>query len=324
MSDVVRAAVPSDRPVLLDCGMGGEIARRGIENREDIWSANALMVAPEVVRQIHVDCIRAGADVIITDTYSVVRSYLALAGIEDRFEELSRTASRLANEARDEAGRDGVLIAGSLATLHNTMNPNAVERDEVIRPLYQEAAELLAPHVDLFLCESMQSSREARAAALAARSTGLPVWVSWTLADDASGLIRSGESIDEAAPAIADLPVSAVLANCCWPESVTAAMPALAARGGMLAGGYANCITHIPNRGDWLMHGEKETDGLYDGLMPLRGDLGPTQFAEHAQHWLDAGADIIGGCCGTGAGHVARMRELRPNTDTSAAISPTA
>jgi S-methylmethionine-dependent homocysteine/selenocysteine methylase len=72
--------------------MGSEIARRGVENREDIWSTNALMVAPEVVRQRHIDCIRAGADIIITDTYSVARSYLALAGIEDRFEELSRTA----------------------------------------------------------------------------------------------------------------------------------------------------------------------------------------------------------------------------------------
>ena len=59
------------------------------------------MVAPEVVRQMHIDCMHAGADVIITDTYSDVRSYLALAGIEDRFEELSRTAEdnvRLSHE----------------------------------------------------------------------------------------------------------------------------------------------------------------------------------------------------------------------------------
>jgi S-methylmethionine-dependent homocysteine/selenocysteine methylase len=92
MNGMARDAVPSDRPVLLDCGMGRKIARRGVENREEIWSAKALMVAPEVARQIHVDCIRAGADVIITDTYSVVRSYLALAGIEDCFEELTRAA----------------------------------------------------------------------------------------------------------------------------------------------------------------------------------------------------------------------------------------
>lgn len=117
------------------------------------------MVAPEVVRQVQIDCIRAGADVIITETHSAVRSNFALAGIEDRFKEMSRTAgeSRLANEARDEAGREGVLITGSLATLHNTMNPNAVEPDAVIRPPYQEAAELLARHVDLIVCETMQS-----------------------------------------------------------------------------------------------------------------------------------------------------------------------
>jgi len=56
-------------------------------------------------------------------------------------------------------------------------------------------------------------------------------------------------------------------------------MPALAAQNGMLAGGNANCITDIPNRGDWLMHGDKGTDGLYDGLISLRGDLGPTALA---------------------------------------------
>ena len=308
MAEIPRVPLP-DRPVLLDCGMGSELAWRGVENTEALWSAKALMSAPHVVRQIHIDCIEAGADVIITNTYSVVRSHLAEVGIEDRFRDLALKACALAREARDAAGKD-VLIAGSLAPLDHTMNPDVVPPNEVIEPLYRESAEIMAPHVDLFLCETMRSAREAHANARAACSTGKPVWLSWTLRDDGSGLLRSGETVDEAAALIAELPVSAVLANCCWPESVTAALPALVAQPGKIAGGYPNCIAYIPHTGEWDMAGNREEDGLHDGLLPLRGDLGPTAFAVHAERWLAAGARIIGGCCGTGAGHISRLRQL--------------
>ena len=208
-------------PVLLDGGMGRELRFRGVEILTSIWSANGLVVAPDVVRDIHRDYIAAGADVITTNTYGIIRQELAKEGIAHRFAELNDLACRLAVEARDEATRD-VWIAGSLPPLNGSYRPDRVLPWETIVPLYAEQAALLAPHVDLFLCETMSSAAEGLAAATAACATGKPVWISYTLHDDHSGRLRSGESVAEAVRALGDLPVSGILANCCPPESITA------------------------------------------------------------------------------------------------------
>ncbi len=291
------------RTVLLDGGMGRELRRRGVPILDTIWSANALLVAPETVRQVHADYIAAGAEIVITNTYGVIRGDLAKEGIEDRFGELNRLAGRLAVEARDRSGRP-VAIAGSLPPLHGSYRPDLVGPFREIEPRYREQAEILVPYVDLFLCETMSSAAEALAAATAACSTGKPVWVSWTLHEDRSGRLRSGESVGEAAKALAHVPVSGFLVNCCAPESITAAMPELAGLGRGPVGGYANAFRPVPR--DWLLDGDKEGDGP----LALRDDLDPERYAHHAQAWKAAGARILGGCCGTGPEHIARLRKL--------------
>ena len=305
MTDTSRTipAIPlPDRPVLMDGGMGRELRRRGVPILETIWSANALLVDPDAVRAVHRDYIEAGAEVITINTYGVIRAELAKEGVEDRFRELNVLAAKLAQQAREEAGKP-VLIAGSLPPLRGSYRPDLVGPSKEIEALYREQAEAQAPHVDLFICETMSLAREAHAAASAAASTGRPVWVSWTLHEDQSGRLRSEEGIDEAAAAIAELPIQAHLANCCPPESIAAAMPALA-KLGKPAGGYANAFAPVPK--DWELNGEKEGDGL----LPLRPDLDPDHYAEHVAHWLDHGAQLVGGCCGTGPEHIARLREL--------------
>ena len=171
-----------NRPLLLDGGMGRELRFRGVEIPETIWSAQGLLVAPEVVLQIHVDYISAGADAITTNTYGVIRSDLAKVGIEHRFAELNTLACTLARQARGRKTVDRpILIAGSLPPLRGSYRPDLVGQFEEIEPLYLAQANLLAPHVDLLLCETMSSAAEGRAAAWAACQTGRPVWVSWTL-----------------------------------------------------------------------------------------------------------------------------------------------
>ncbi len=255
-----------------------------------------------MVREAHADFIAAGADLITVNTYSVIRAKLATEGVEDRFEELNLMACRLAAQARDASGRD-VLIAGSLPPLRGSYRPDRVEPFEVIEPLYREQAEILAPHVDVLICETMSSAAEGLGAATAAASTGKPVWVAWTLHEDASGRLRSGETLAEAHAAIAHLPVSTYLVNCCTPESITTAMPELVAMG-LPAGGYANSFVPVPP--DWELGGTKWADGL----IPLRDDLDPAAYASHAQSWIDAGARLIGGCCGTGPEHIAALKAL--------------
>ncbi len=291
------------RTVLLDGGMGRELRFRGVKISDMIWSASALLTAPEVVRQVHADYIAAGADIITTNTYGVIRSNLAQEGIEERFAELNLLACTLAQQAREASGRS-VLIAGSLPPLRGSYRPDLVGSFHEIEPLYREQAELLAPYVDLFLCETMSSAAESYAAAYAACRTGKPVWVSWTLHEDQSGRLRSGETVSQAASTLAELPVSALLVNCCAPESITAAMPHLVALGIYPVGGYANTFQPVPE--DWTLAGE----GEHDGLLPLRNDLDPENYAGHVQQWVEAGARIIGGCCGTIPAHIAKLHAL--------------
>ncbi len=299
-----------DRIILLDGGMGRELRFRGVDVMTSIWSARALIDAPAVVREVHRDFINAGADVITINSYGIVKSNLAWAGIEERFAELNLTACSLAKEAREESGRD-VLIAGSLPPLAGSYRPDRVGKFEEIEPLYCEQAEVLAPHVDLLLCETMSSADEGRAAAAAATGTGTPVWMCWTLHEDRSGSLRSGEDIGEAARALTDLPISGVLVNCCAPESITRAMPQLKQTGLTYIGGYANTFQPIPR--DWDLTGDKKTDGA----LGLRGDLDPDRYAAHANDWLNAGATVIGGCCGTRPAHIARLKQLIDSKQSS-------
>jgi S-methylmethionine-dependent homocysteine/selenocysteine methylase len=289
--------------VLLDAAMGKDLKMRGVTIPGSIWSANALLEAPEAVLAVHRENIDAGADVITTNTYGVIRSDLAKEGIEDRFEALNEQAAEIARQAVSESSRS-VRIAGSLPPLNGSYRPDRVLTFEAIEPLYREQADLLAPHVDYLLCETMSHSREARAAASAAASAGKPFFVAFTLDDEQPGVLRSGESLSEAVASLAEYGPSGVLVNCCLPERISDAMPLLAGTGYEWFGGYANALTRVPK--DWLLDGGKETDGS----LSLRDDLTPQHYARFAADWLAAGARIVGGCCGTLASHTAALRTL--------------
>ncbi len=148
-----------DRPILLDGGMGRELRTRGVNVMTAIWAANGLITASDTVRQIHQDYIAAGADIITTNTYGIIRSNLAKEGLEDHFDELNLLACTLAGQARQKS-ETSVFIAGSLPPLAGSYRPDLVGKVEDIELLYREQADLLAPYVDLFLCETMSSAAE--------------------------------------------------------------------------------------------------------------------------------------------------------------------
>lgn len=291
----------SKQTYLLDGGMGQELLKRGVRGNEALWSANALITDPDVVQAIHESYIEAGADVITTNTYATTRARFDRFNISDRFVELNEFACQLAQQAREKQNRPDVLIAASLPPYYGSYRPELARTFEELQPVYQEQAELLAPHVDLFICETMSTVDEARAAATAAASTGKPVWVAWTLEDGGADHLRSGETLAQAVDGLAELDIDAYLVNCCAPESITAAMPKLHALGTKPVGGYANGFVAIPE--EWLV--ENSTDSLGS-----RKDLDPTGYAAYVESWLTAGARIVGGCCEVGPEHIAQMRRL--------------
>ena len=124
---------------------------------------------------------------------------------------------------------EAVRVAGCLPPLRARYEPN--HQDPVsMGEKYTEIASHLAPGVDLFICETMASASEAAAAARAAAAYGKPVRVSWTLRDECDGLLRSGETLDQALAALGSTPVEALLFNCSDTVAIVNAMPLLRAR----------------------------------------------------------------------------------------------
>ena len=289
------------RILLLDGGMGQELLHRGIADDPLLWSATALVDNANVVKALHSDYLDAGADVITTHTCATnLRRFGADRG---RFERVNRLAGDIARSAIDDCGRTGIILAGSLPPTRGSYRPEQVPPFERMLEEYRPQVEVLADYVDVFLCETMSSAEEGRAAATAARQAGRgkPVWVSWTLQDGGSDRLRSGEPLARAQQALQGLDVEAHLVNCCSPESATRAMPTLARGDARRFGAYANGFVAVPP--DWI-----DADGA--DALGKRRDLDPAGYATHARRWLDAGATLIGGCCEIGPTHIAALRQL--------------
>ncbi|HJL60618.1 MAG TPA: homocysteine S-methyltransferase family protein [Pseudomonadales bacterium] len=289
---------------VLDAGMGKTLSMRGVDIPGTIWSANALIVAADVVVDVHKENIAAGARVITTNSYGIIRSDLAKENIEDQFEALNQSAGELAKRAVQESRENSVEIAGSLPPLNGSYRPDLVLDRKLMDELYQEQAKLLAPYVDLFICETMSTIEEASAAANAAKETGLPVLIALTLDDDRKGCLRSGERVEDAVDQLCVVDPIGILANCCLPERITDAMPLLSMSGLAFRGGYANAFSRVPR--DFELDGVKESDRK----LPLRDDLEPDLYARFVEEWLDQGANIVGGCCGTTAKHTQAITGL--------------
>ena len=287
---------------LLDAGMGRTLSMKGIEIPPTIWSAYALLVAREIVKEVHLENIQAGAKVITTNSYGIILADLAKINIEDQYESLNILAGKLAVEAVTDSGKS-VEIAASLPPQNGSYRSDLVLDRSVIEPLYRRQAKLLEPFVDIFLCETMSSIDEAISAAAGVSGLGKPVYIGLTLHDEKSTTLRSGESLQSAVQALADFNVAGILANCCLPERISDAIPLLAASGVDFFGGYANAFTRVPQ--DWLLGGGKE----FDGRLTMRDDLSPEFYSEFVVDWIAKGANFVGGCCGTTAKHIQAISE---------------
>ncbi|MEM1276214.1 MAG: homocysteine S-methyltransferase family protein [Pseudomonadota bacterium] len=284
------------RVVLMDGGMGQELIRRAKGEPTPAWSAQVMDLEPELVHQVHLENIQAGARAIIVNAYSVMRSRLVAVGKVDRFEALQRKACELATQARDDSGED-VALSGCLSPFGWSYRPELNPGVEEMLPVYREVAQIQAEYVDVILCETMGSGEEALAAATAAAETGKPVWVAWTIKDDGTGRVRSGETLTEANAMLDDLPIAARFVNCARPESIDAGMSELLGLGGTL-GIYANGFTGIK---DYFTAGT-----TVEGL-EARADLGPAQYADFAMKWVEQGVEIIGGCCEISPAHIEEL-----------------
>lgn len=296
---------------LLDGGMGQELIRRSGHTPTPAWSAKVMFDAPKLVGEVHREFIRAGAEVIILNSYSATPRRLARVGLEDAFERLQAAAIDIAHAAIAAEARS-VRLAGCLPPLVVSYQAERFPGFEIGLGEYREIVAQQAGRVDLFLCETMGSIAEARAATTAAAETGLPVWTALTVDDTDGSRLRSGEPVNEGAAAAVEAGASAVLVNCSKPEAVSTALPQLGVDAPY--GGYANGFHTVA---------PLALDGTVKGLT-AREDLGPEAYADIAMGWVAGGARLVGGCCEVGPAHIAELaRRLGKRGSLDAAVTAT-
>ncbi len=295
----LRTRLAGGPPLLLDGALGTELERRGVRTGLPLWSAHALVEAPEQVEAIHADYLDAGAELLTANTFRSQRRSLDSAGLGERAAQLTALAVQLARRAARRAppGRR-IWVAGSAPPLEDCYRPDLVPGEAALAAEHAEhARHLTDAGVDLILAETMNSVRESVAALRAAREAGAEAAVSFVCGDDAR--LLSGEALDVALRAVADFEPVALMVNCLPPSAVTPCLAPLRSAG-IPFGVYANL--GAPRAKGSLERSEDRT---------------PAEFAALAADWVSAGARAVGGCCGTTPAHIraacARLRQ-RPAT----------
>lgn len=275
--------------VILDGAMGTELFRRGINTRLPLWSAQALIENPSAVRDIHSDYIRAGAEIITTNTFRTTTRALGKKGLSERARELTFLAVNLAQQANDQSNKN-IRIAGSVAPLEDCYEPDLMpDAETAFREHSEFIAWLVEAGVDLILIETMNTIQESVAAARAARGYQLPIYISWTCAPD--GKILSGENIDEAVRRLEPYEPAAFLVNCTPSKDIPSAMRKMRNATNKPIGAYANVGKAEPIFGWEFSH-----------------ELSVSTYADQAEIWIREGAQIVGGCCGTTPDHIAELK----------------
>ncbi len=286
---------------ILDGGMGRELERSGAPFRQPEWSALALIESPKHVELAHAAFARSGADVITTNSYAVVPFHIG----DVRFAKDGPRLVRLAGEiARKTADEFGIRVAGSLPPVLGSYRPDLFDAEEA-RPILKVLIEGLAPYADLWLAETQSSLAEVTLVRELLAGDARPLWLSFTIDDsnaeavmsgERQPTLRSGEPVAEAARHALALGASALLFNCSQPEVMEAAVreaKAVIGDGPVQIGVYANAFAS-----------EADDAAANETLHGIRADLTPPNYLQWAEKWVQAGASLVGGCCGISPEHI--------------------
>ncbi len=297
----IRERLARGETLILDGAIGTEILRRNVT-----WADHQLANRPDFVRGIHEDYIRAGADVISTNSFQLCRRALynhfrdeahrrqiGAADLDDRANRLLAASVRLAIEARQRvAAPRPVAVAAAVTTLEWCFRPDLAPSPEEAHSEYQEIFQVVKDAgADLVLLETVNSIPEARVALDVAKHLGLPCWIAFV--PDEGGRLFTGETLQQAVAELEPRGVDAILLNCAPPDDITTGMAALAPHARVPIGAYAHIGRFDPP--EWLFTDE----------YPV------ARYRDAAAGWKQMGGRILGGCCGTTPDHIAALGALR-------------
>ena len=286
----LQSRLESGETVLMDGGMGSEFDRRGM-TKPTTWSGGPMLTHPELVREIHQEYIEAGAEIIITNTFSTGRDVMEMVGREDKIPQANRQGIEAAVQARANTGtEDSVVIAASVSTMAPKAHADVpVPYEKALETYREQLGELAKGGPDVAVGEMLVRISDTLAVIDAAEELGLPVWIGLSLVQDGDELYlgiqdRHGdETLQDAMDAIKDRDIAMVF------------------------------IMHtlVDDTGPGLEIVKKNWSGTFGAYSHFArsSPLDPQQYLEYAKGWSEQGALIVGGCCGTRPDHIRVLRE---------------
>jgi S-methylmethionine-dependent homocysteine/selenocysteine methylase len=265
---------------ILDGAIGTELASRGLRLEAPAWSARAIHEAPKVLAELHAAYLDAGATLHTANTFRTQPRAFGdgwLVALVD--------AVRI---ARDAVGL-GQSVLGSMAPVEDCYRPDLSPGKEARSEHRQLASALAAAGCDILLCETFADGEEALVAVEEALATGVPVWLSLTAGP--FGELRTPEQLARIGKDAASIGIERLLVNCIAATRMAPYVDAIASLG-VPTGVYANA-------------GQEDEALGWGATSPAAADA----YAALAERWKDAGASVIGGCCGTGPPHIRALAD---------------
>ncbi len=296
--NAIENELEAGKIIVIDGATGTELEHRGAPMHEKAWCAMATATNPELLRAVHEDYIHAGARVITANTFSTNRNMLEPAGLGSRFVELNRRAVEIALQARHgTATRSRVAVAGSMSHQvpvqagTSQRNAHAIPPAGIATKNFHEMAELLAlSGVDLILMEMMSDPELANPAIAAALTTGLPVWVGFSVRLNNAGKLVSYARPDLSVAQMFDMiPLDGIRAAGVMHSEVDAITPTIE----LLKQHFKRPLMAYPESGYFKMPHWQFVD-----------IISVTEFVDYNRKWVSAGVQIVGGCCGLGVEHI--------------------
>jgi len=281
-------------PIIIDGGMGTELERVGVAMHGRVWSGAAVLSNPDAVRRVHEDFIRAGAEVVITNTFAAGRHMLEPGGLGEHVETINTNAVQLALEARQNAAEGPVAIVGSICEWA-FMQEGRWNTPETVGKSAREQAHLLhAAGVDAIALEMCERVEFSIAVVEAALETRLPLWIGISArhhqgAPEIATFDYADRNLDELVRGLARYPASAM-------NVMHTPVPDVAEALEVIRRHWSGPVGVYPESGFFRMPNWQFVDVI-----------APEMLARAAQGWVRDGVRMVGGCCGLGPEHVAAL-----------------
>ena len=292
---------------VLDGGMGQELLARGMEPNGTLWSANALLEKKyhKLVLDTHVDFIKAGAEVIVTTTFTTRKTRLRDNKVEDKFEYLNKKAGEIAQKAKKLF--PNVLVAGGLPPQYLTYESDSRTEKEISNDFYSQA-KLLNPYIDFFYLDVLSSVKEIKIAIDCIKEFNKPYLVGAHISEGTK--LPSGEKISKIITDINHKKLLGVILSCISPENYDLNLDDLKDLN-VPFGFKLNAFIKTNPKPNYTGAYKKSKTGNPNEFLGVREDLTPKKMAEFAKKFKNAGATILGGCCETRPAHIEMFTHLK-------------